>query len=284
MKRRTFVALPAVTAFGAATTSVAAAPPATAAATPAALESPGVLTGNLPAFYAALKDELTFPLAWGNSPVRDFRAWQRKARETFEELLFQPPDHTPFAPELLDEQPAEGYRQRTVAFNLTRHSRVRGALLLPEGRGPFPAVLLLHDHGSKFDIGKEKLVRPWYDDTRLASAQAWADKYFSGRFIGNELVRRGYAVLAVDALGWGDRVRPGLRRAAGPGQQLLQPRRFPGRAAGPGGRPRRGLPGRAARGGPAAGGHARVLDGRLPRLAAGRPVRPHPRPPRRSAG
>jgi hypothetical protein len=39
-------------------------------------------------------------------------------------------------------------------------------------------VLLLHDHGSKFDIGKEKLVRPWHDDTRLASAQAWADTYF----------------------------------------------------------------------------------------------------------
>jgi dienelactone hydrolase len=66
-------------------------------------------------------------------------------------------------------------------------------------------VLLLHDHGAKFDIGKEKLVRPWYDDTRLASAQTWTDKYFSGRFVGDELARRGYVVLCADALGWGDR-------------------------------------------------------------------------------
>jgi dienelactone hydrolase len=78
-------------------------------------------------------------------------------------------------------------------------------MLVPDGTGPFPAALLLHDHGARFDIGKEKLIEPWYDETRLTSARAWADKYFSGRFVGNELVKRGYAVLAVDALGWGDR-------------------------------------------------------------------------------
>jgi dienelactone hydrolase len=92
-----------------------------------------------------------------------------------------------------------------VTLDLTRYERVRGALLTPHGPGPFPAVLLLHDHGAKFDIGKEKLVRPWYDDTRLASAQGWADRYFSGRFVGDELARRGYVVLALDALGWADR-------------------------------------------------------------------------------
>jgi dienelactone hydrolase len=71
--------------------------------------------------------------------------------------------------------------------------------------GPHPAVLLLHDHGAKFDIGKEKLIRPWYDDARLASAQEWVNKYFSGRFVGDELAARGYVVLSVDAIGWGDR-------------------------------------------------------------------------------
>jgi dienelactone hydrolase len=92
-----------------------------------------------------------------------------------------------------------------VTLSLTRHERVRAALLTPHGPGPFPAVLLLHDHGAKFDIGREKLVRPWYDDTRLAAAQSWVDKYFSGRFVGDELARRGYVVLCADALGWGDR-------------------------------------------------------------------------------
>jgi dienelactone hydrolase len=172
---------------------------------PSGFESPAVVDGGLPAFHERLKDELTFPLAWGTSPIRDFRTWRRTARATVEEHLLQPPDHTPFAPETTDERRAEGYRRRIVLFNVTRFSRVRALMLLPEGEGPHPAVLLLHDHGSRFDIGKEKVVRPWYDGTRLSSASAWADRHFGGRFVGDELARRGWAVLAVDAPGWGDR-------------------------------------------------------------------------------
>ncbi len=92
-----------------------------------------------------------------------------------------------------------------MTVTLTRRTRARGVLLTPHGAGPFPAVLLLHDHGSRFDIGKEKCVRPWYDDTRLASAEEWAARHFDGRFPGDELARRGHVVLCVDALGWGER-------------------------------------------------------------------------------
>jgi dienelactone hydrolase len=166
----------------------------------------GLVGGNLPDFHQALKDELTFPLAWGTSPLRDFRAWRRAARAVVEDhLLAGRQEDTPYAPEYGERVRADGYTRETVTLSLTRYERVRGALLTPHGSGPFPAVLLLHDHGAKFDIGKEKLVRPWYDDTRLASAQAWADRYFSGRFVGDELARRGYVVLCLDALGWGDR-------------------------------------------------------------------------------
>jgi dienelactone hydrolase len=148
-----------------------------------AYESPGIVEGNLPVFYERLKARLDFPLAWGTAPIRDFAAWRRIAAAKVEELLWQPPDDTPFHPQVLDEQRTDGYTRKTVAFNLTRDSRVRAVVLTPDGKGPFPGVLLLHDHGAKFDIGKEKLVRPWYD----------------------ELARHGYLVLAVDALGWGDR-------------------------------------------------------------------------------
>ncbi|MFK4103025.1 dienelactone hydrolase family protein [Streptomyces sp. NPDC019531] len=166
----------------------------------------GVVDGPLPDFYPALKNRLNFPLAWGTSPVRDFRTWRRTARAKVEEhLLVDRENGTPYGAEFLAGPQVNGYTRELVTLSLTRHERVRAALLTPQGPGPFPAVLLLHDHGAKFDIGKEKLVRPWYDDTRLASAQAWADKYFSGRFVGDELARRGYVVLCADALGWGDR-------------------------------------------------------------------------------
>ncbi|MCZ9340335.1 hydrolase, partial [Streptomyces sp. TRM76130] len=134
------------------------------------------------------------------------RAWRRLARATVEEHLVVDDQHgTPYDPEFTDGPEGDGYRRQSVTLSLTRHTRVRGSLLTPHGPGPFPAVLLLHDHGARFDIGKEKFVRPWDDATRLASAQAWVDKLLGGRFVGDELARRGYAVLCLDALGWGDR-------------------------------------------------------------------------------
>ncbi|MBV7695134.1 dienelactone hydrolase family protein [Streptomyces sp. TRM70350] len=171
------------------------------------------LDGPLPGFHPSLKEELRFPLAWGSSPIRDFRAWRRAARARVEEaLIVGRQDGVPYAPEYGERAQGDGYTRESVTVSLTAYERVRGVLLTPHGGGPFPAVLLLHDHGAKFDIGKEKLVRPWYDDTRLASAQAWADRCFSGRFVGDALARRGYVVLCLDALGWGDRGPLGYER------------------------------------------------------------------------
>jgi dienelactone hydrolase len=210
MKRRTFVSLaqlsplllPGATAF---------ASPDSGLASPAAAGDGGLgLTERvLPAFYQQLKDELTFPLAWGNSPIRDFPAWRATARAQVEASLLWPSpgeaDAVPFRPETVEERATGRYRRRVVEFTLSRYGRARGLLLLPHGQGPFPAVLLLHDHGSKFDIGKEKMIRPWSDEDRLASALEWSERHFSGRFVGDELAARGYAVLAVDTIGWSDR-------------------------------------------------------------------------------
>ncbi|MEU4622699.1 alpha/beta fold hydrolase [Actinoplanes sp. NPDC023801] len=196
MKRRSVISLPAV---------ALAAPHLADARAAAGFESPSVIDGNLPVFHESLKRELTFPLAWPNARIRDFRDWKRRARAQFETHLVEPADRTPFRLEVVDDRAGPGYRRRQLIFNVTRHSRVRATMLVPDGPGPFPAALLLHDHGSRFDIGKEKLIEPWYDESRLTSARAWSAKYFSGRFVGDQLAARGCAVLAVDALGWGDR-------------------------------------------------------------------------------
>lgn len=200
MKRRAFVSLPAVALASVGLPADAA---AAAAGFAPAFEGPSVVEGNMPVFAERLKAELDFPLAWPGHG--DFAGWKRRARGQVRELLWQPADRTPFDVEIFDEIPRDGYRQRQLVFNVTRNSRVRATMLVPDGPGPFPAALLLHDHGSKFDIGKEKLIEPWYDETRLASAQAWAARCFENRFVGNTLAQRGYAVLAVDSLGWGDR-------------------------------------------------------------------------------
>lgn len=175
---------------------------------------------NMPAFAPSLKLRLTVPLAW-TPQVADLPAWRAAGRAKVLELTLQSPDSTPFKAQVLAEIDRGAYVARKVAFNLTADSRVLGLLLVPKGKGPFPAALMLHDHGGRFDIGKEKLIEPWGDAAKLATARAWTDKYFSGRFPGDALARRGYVVLAVDALGWGERGPP-----TGEAQQALAANSF----------------------------------------------------------
>lgn len=83
-------------------------------------------------------------------------------------------------------------------------------LLVPDavdGEHPGPAVLMLHDHGARFDIGKEKLARPIKaaPDYIKASAQQWVDKNFEGVYLADSLASLGYVVLVPDALYWGGR-------------------------------------------------------------------------------
>lgn len=168
------------------------------------LQMTGVTEDHLPVFSEQLKQRLTFSMAW-TPEVSDLEEWKARARAKIWELTWQAPDRTDFDPEIIDEIDRGDFIARKIAFNLTRDSRVIGLLLLPQGKGPFPATVFYHDHGSKFDIGKEKLISPWDDPEKLHSAQRWANRHFSGRFPGDALARRGYVVLAVDALGWGDR-------------------------------------------------------------------------------
>jgi dienelactone hydrolase len=168
-------------------------------------QTPGV-EHNMPVFFPALKARMTFPMAW-SPQVSDLAAWRDKGRDMVWQATLQQRDATPFRPQIIAEQDRGSYVARQVVFNITGMSRVRALLLVPKAAGKHPAVLMLHDHGGKFDIGKEKMIEPFgaADAARHASAQAWADKHFSGRWPGDALAARGYVVLCADALGWGDR-------------------------------------------------------------------------------
>lgn len=163
------------------------------------------LDGNLPIFYQSLKEKIDFTLSWEKGTEKDFNLWREKARKKMFELLLQKEDNIQFQPKVIEEVDRGKYIGKKIVFNLTKESRVVALMLIPKGKGPFPAVLLLHDHGAKFDIGKEKMIEPWDNEERIKSAKAWSEKFFSKKFVGDELAKRGYVVLAVDAFGWGDR-------------------------------------------------------------------------------
>lgn len=111
------------------------------------------------------------------------------------------------APRLLAEEDRGDHIIRHLHLTMADGLIAPALLAFPKGQGPFPAVLALHDHGSEFRIGKEKCLAP--PGPVPPVAQAWWDRFFGGQPFGAELLRRGFAVLSVDALNWGDRAGNG---------------------------------------------------------------------------
>lgn len=115
----------------------------------------------------------------------------------------------------LAKEGREGYECRYVEFSVEEEERIKAYLLVPDKASraeKCPAVLMLHDHGARFDIGKEKLVRPMssvlpdgQDDHIVKSSRQWIDKNFDGVFLADSLASLGYVVLVADALYWGER-------------------------------------------------------------------------------
>ena len=111
--------------------------------------------------------------------------------------------------ELRETSRKETHKKSRKQEQLTAPSPSRG------GRGEgLPAILLLHDHGAHFTIGKEKMVRPFgVDSLTLADAEAWTTACYDGNYVGDELAKHGYVVLCTDALFWGDRAPKRLTEA-----------------------------------------------------------------------
>jgi len=162
----------------------------------------------LPTFRDNLIRRLSFPLRYDPEKWPDFNAWRQDARQTLLRCLLKPPPRADFAPVVIAREDRGAYEARKLVFSVSADCRIPAYLLVPKGKGPFPAVVALHDHGAYFLIGKEKVIRPFDERPEIIdAAQQWADKCCGGRFFGDELAKRGYVVFAADALFWGDRGR-----------------------------------------------------------------------------
>lgn len=179
--------------------------------------------GEIPTYVELLKQELTYPMAWGNSPIKNFSKWKKTARAKVLECMMTPPQKsTSWEMEVLEEEQRDGYVAQKIAFQVNAYSRVTAYLLIPNEasdhsresssektkKKKYPTVNLLHDHGAHLFIGKEKMIRPFgVSEEVLEDADAWVKQLYEGQYLGDYLARHGYVVFSVDAPMWGERGR-----------------------------------------------------------------------------
>lgn len=177
--------------------------------------------GEIPTYVETLKKELTYPMAWGNNPIKNFKKWKKAARaKVFECMMTPPKAAAAWDMEVLGEEQRDGYKAQKIAFNINAYSRITAYLLIPDGKGPFPTVNALHDHGAHLFIGKEKMIRPFFTPEEkksptkqalcqeiLDDADAWAKQLYDNQYVGDYLAKHGYVVFSADAPMWGERGR-----------------------------------------------------------------------------
>ena len=165
---------------------------------------------NLPVYADSLLKDLTYPMAWGNSPITDFSEWRRTARQKVFDCMLEAPPAPPeggMKYEVLCEENRNGYTARKIEILLSRYYTVPAYVLIPDGKGPFPAVNVLHDHGAHLFIGKEKMIRPLAceDSVVIRDADEWVAQLYEGQYMGDYLARHGFVVFSADAPMWGER-------------------------------------------------------------------------------
>ena len=164
---------------------------------------------NLPVYADSLIADFNYPLAWAGSGINDFETWKHVARQKVFDCMLTPPPPAAngYDVKVLCEEQRDGYKARKIEIRLSRYYTVPAYVLIPDGKGPFPAVNALHDHGAHLFIGKEKMIRPLSceDSVVVNDANQWAAKLYDGQFFGDFLARNGYVVFSADAPMWGER-------------------------------------------------------------------------------
>ncbi|MBA2356212.1 MAG: acetylxylan esterase [Acidobacteria bacterium] len=102
---------------------------------------------DVPVRFAGQLGPYRSPLIFDDgSPVRTPADWARRRRQLLADwhrvMGPWPPVLAETRLEILDESRREGYTQRRVRLEVARGQRTDGWLLVPDGRGPFPAVLV----------------------------------------------------------------------------------------------------------------------------------------------
>ncbi len=169
---------------------------------------------SLPSWGNIWQDTLEPELAWRQGRFAGLEDWQQQARSKILDLAAVPSTQDlPLDLQIESEVDCGSYLRKKISFAGSAAWRIPGYLLLPKGSGPFPGVVAIHDHGAFFYWGKEKVVTT--DALSRPGLQQFVDTSYEGQPFGDELARRGFAVIAIDGYFWGERRAAGTEETIG---------------------------------------------------------------------
>ncbi len=117
-------------------------------------------------------------------------------RRTLVRLLRSTPSPCALRPRVLERVRLPGVLREKVSYAVEARERVSAYLFIPQGAGPRPAVLCIHQHHREYHLGKS-------EPAGLAGNPE--------QFYALELAKRGYVTFAPDALGFEERQHRILR-------------------------------------------------------------------------
>jgi dienelactone hydrolase len=161
------------------------------------------ILGNLHPFIRSIAERNTPALSFLNPQFTDVAEWRKVAHAKATELLRYAPPAVPLDPQVIETVDKGDYIREKITFASAPGMRVPAYVLVPKGlTGRAPAVVALHDHGGYYLHGKEKLVEVEKEPTHLIEHR---NTYYDGLAYTTKLVKRGYVVISIDAIYWGER-------------------------------------------------------------------------------
>lgn len=145
---------------------------------------------------------LPFQASWQAAATSSFMTWQQQGKQLFDRSLLLAPRAA--VVQIISEQQSGTIRYQQLV--LQHYQPIPAWLLTPRTARTqgINAILLLHDHGAEFRIGKDKWL-PAALSRQPELSRHWQQKYFDGVALAHALAEAGFSVLVADAPGFGER-------------------------------------------------------------------------------
>jgi dienelactone hydrolase len=170
---------------------------------PRELKPSGADLGSLFGEVEKLADANRARLTFLSDRFRTHEEFRAAGREKILELLHYRPEKVDPRAEVVDRVECDDHIREKVLFSTSPHFRVPAYVLIPKRlKGPAPAIVDLHSHGGMLLFGKEKVIDLGNNHPAMT---AYHERNYDGRPTATALVRRGYVVITIDALLFGER-------------------------------------------------------------------------------